>query len=161
MVFLVVGPKLRELPGGPEATPFSTQKRTVAAAIDYAQPEATGVTGRSYPAFPTPSVPGTYTHRGSANVHPCVTGHPACRDRPISSLEAQTSARDLHVDWPVPARGVSRYAGIDVTALTCIFVCEAQRRHRRPFGCLSTVRKTTAKTADEKRIAGVARLCSP
>ncbi|RYO00915.1 hypothetical protein AA0121_g13338 [Alternaria tenuissima] len=64
-------------------------------------------------AFPTPSVPGTYTHRGSA------------------------------------------------TALTCIFVCEAQRRHRRPFGCLSTVRKTTAKTADEKRIADVARLCSP
>ncbi|RYN60143.1 hypothetical protein AA0119_g13295 [Alternaria tenuissima] len=56
MVFLVVGPKLRELPGGPEATPFSTQKRTVAAAIDYAQPEATGVTGRSYPEqhFPHP-----------------------------------------------------------------------------------------------------------
>jgi ankyrin repeat protein len=48
------------------------------------------------------------------NVHPCVTGHPVCRDRPISSLKSQTSAQNLQADWPVPAHRVSRYAGMDV-----------------------------------------------
>ena len=51
----------------------------------------------------------------STNVHPCVAGHPVCRDRPISSLKSQTSAQNLQVDWPVPAYKVSCYAGMDVT----------------------------------------------